>query len=66
MWMVLLVLVLLLVRLLQRGLLLALDRLEQLRLLLLQQRVELLLVQPSRGGCPWLVQVELLERVCSA
>ena len=63
---VLLVLVLVLVLLLQRGLLLALERLQQLCLLLLQQRVELLLVQPSRGGRPWLVQVELLQRVCSA
>ena len=61
---VLLVLVLLL--LLQRGLLLALERLQQLCLLLLQQGVELLLVQPGRGGCPWLVQVELRERVRSA
>ena len=63
---VLLVLVLLLLLLLQRSLLLALERLQQLCLLLLQQGVELLLVQPSRGGCPWLVQVELLERVCRA
>ena len=50
--MVLLVLVLVLLLLLQLRLLLALERLQQLRLLLLQQGVELLLVQPSRGGRP--------------
>ena len=61
-----LVLLLLLLLLLQHGLLLALERLQQLRLLLLHQGVEMLLVQPRRGGRPWLVQIELLERVRSA